>query len=240
MIVCIDCGNTRIKWGVHDGRQWLAQGAVAHDDVAELALLPKSWQPGAVCLASVAGSAATQSIRDALKAWQALIHEVKTSGAAAGVVNTYDNPAQLGVDRWLALIGARGITSSACLVVMAGTATTIDTLSADGKFAGGLILPGLDLMRQSLARDTAALPLANGEHQACPRNTHDAIISGCIEAQLGAIERAFRQIANEAKAICLISGGNAPQLAAHLAIPHQQIDNLVLEGLVRHSMTKNY
>ncbi len=237
MIFCIDCGNTRIKWGAYNGQKWLAQGAVAHTNVAELTNLTDTWQPTAVCLASVAGSPVTQSIRDALIAWQALISDVKTSAGAAGVFNGYENPAQLGVDRWLAMIGARGISPAACLVVMAGTATTIDTLAANGHFLGGLILPGLDLMRQSLARDTAALPLANGEHKAFPRNTHDAIISGCIEAQLGAIERAFRQIAGEPNATCLISGGNAEFLASQLTIPHRRVENLVLEGLARYSMT---
>ena len=237
MIICIDCGNTRIKWGAHDGLKWLAQGAITHAEVAELAHLQQAWQPSAVFIASVAGSVTTQLIRDALKAWQPLISEVKSGASAAGVCNGYDNPAQLGVDRWLALLGARGVTPAACLVVMAGTATTIDTLAANGNFTGGLILPGLDLMRQTLARDTAALPLATGEHQVFPRNTHDAIISGCLEAQLGAIERAFRRIAGEPNAICLLSGGNAQQLATQLTIPHRQIDNLVLEGLARQSMT---
>jgi type III pantothenate kinase len=233
MIVTIDCGNTRIKWGVHDGRQWRAQGAVGYSEISALAALPGTWQARAVWLASVAGEAATQSVCAALSAWQPLIKRVSTGTADGGVINAYDNPAQLGVDRWLALIGARGMTPAACLVVMAGTATTIDTLTAEGEFAGGLILPGLDLMRRSLARDTAALPLAEGEYTSLPRNTGNAIVTGCIEAQLGAIERAFRRIANEPDALCLISGGNAQPLAAQLALPHRRIDNLVLEGLAR-------
>ena len=116
---------------------------------------------------------------------------------------------------------------------MAGTATTIDTLDAGGRFRGGLILPGLDLMRRALARDTAALPLASGEHEAYPRNTDDAIISGCLEAQLGAIERAFMRIAGAPDSLCLLSGGAAQMLAPQLNIPHRLIDNLVLEGLAR-------
>ena len=114
---------------------------------------------------------------------------------------------------------------------MAGTATTIDTLDGDGRFLGGLILPGLDLMRRSLARDTAALPLADGQYLAWPRCTDDAITSGCVEAQAGAIERAIAKLGNGAT--CLLSGGAAGVIGEHLGIAHRRVDNLVLEGLLR-------
>ena len=134
MIVCLDSGNSRIKWGVHDGRTWLAQGAVAHADVAQLATLPHEWpQAVKVLLANVAGAEAAQRIREQLGAWQAMFHEVKAEARRGGVTNHYKNPTQLGVDRWCALVGARAQTSAACVVVMAGTATTIDTLDAQGE-----------------------------------------------------------------------------------------------------------
>jgi type III pantothenate kinase len=114
---------------------------------------------------------------------------------------------------------------------MAGTATTVDTLAGDGRFLGGLILPGLDLMRRALARDTAALPLAAGKYSAYPRCTDDAIISGCIEAQAGAIERACARL--DPGALCLLSGGAASTIGEHLKVPHRLIANLVLEGLLR-------
>lgn len=233
MIVCIDSGNTRIKWGVRDANAWLAQGALTHAEVAGLGSLLSAWAPTSVWLSNVAGPHALAGIQQALMPWQALIREVKALASGQGVHNGYENPSQLGVDRWCALIGARSISNAACLVVMAGTATTIDTLDAGGRFRGGLILPGLDLMRRALARDTAALPLASGDHEAYPRNTDDAIISGCLEAQLGAIERAFMRIAGAPDSLCLLSGGAAQMLAPQLNIPHRLIDNLVLEGLAR-------
>ena len=239
MIVCIDSGNTRIKWGVREADAWLAQGALAHAELAGLDVLLSQWKPSRVLLSNVAGPQALTDIQQALAPWQGLIREVKSCASGLDVRNGYDNPAQLGVDRWCALIGARGITNGACLVVMAGTATTIDTLDASGQFRGGLILPGLDLMRRALARDTAALPLASGAHEIYPRNTDDAIISGCLEAQLGAIERAFARIAGAPDAICLLSGGAAQMLAPQLSIPHRLIDNLVLEGLARQGLAQD-
>jgi len=88
-------------------------------------------------------------------------------------------------------------------------------------------------MRAALARNTAQLPLAEGSYREQPRNTMDAIVSGCLQAQLGAIERMFRSIADEPGARCLLTGGTAPRLAAHLNIPFQLMDNLILDGLLR-------
>lgn len=233
MMLCIDSGNTRIKWGVHDGCKWLAQGALNHAEVASLAQILNDWTPRRIKLSNVAGASIGAAIRQALLPCAAPIEEARSVASEHGVRNNYEVPARLGVDRWCALLGARAMTTAPCLVVMAGTATTIDTLDADGQFLGGLILPGLDLMRRSLARDTAALPLADGKHQPNPRNTDDAIMSGCLEAQLGAIERAFARLPQATTACCLLSGGAAQQLAPLLDIPHRLIDNLVLEGLAR-------
>ena len=231
MILCIDSGNSRIKWALHGADGWLESGVLEHAAVGQLALLSeRSAQPARIMLANVAGDDPAQAIREALGAWLPALQEVKSGAAAGGVVNLYKEPARLGVDRWCALIGARSLVSGPCLVVMAGTATTIDTLDGEGRFCGGLILPGLELMRRSLARDTAALPLAAGRHAPWPRCTDDAITSGCLEAQAGAIERAFARLPGNAS--CLLSGGAAGAIAEHLGVPHRQVGNLVLDGLL--------
>lgn len=231
MIVCLDSGNTRIKWGVHDGMTWLAQGAVTQADVGQLSRLVVEWpQPTRVVLANVAGPEAAGRIREQLAAWLPVFQEVRSAASSCGVTNLYEFPERLGVDRWCALLGARGLVASAAVVVMAGTATTIDTLDADGNFLGGVIMPGVGLMLRSLAHGTAALPFADGEYAAYPRCTDDAIVTGVIEAQTGAIERIFSRLADPT-ACCLLSGGYAEQLAAHLVIGHRLTHNLPLEGL---------
>lgn len=232
MILCVDSGNTRLKWGLRDGDSWLALGACLHaehgDFAAAVAALPA---PERVVVANVAGAAVAQAIEQTLAAWRERLVFVRSGARAGGVVNGYEQPGRLGVDRWCALVGARGYSRAACLVVGAGTATTVDTLDAAGTFRGGLILPGFDLMRRALAGQTAGLPLAAGEHRAWPRCTDDAIYSGCLEAQAGAIERAYARLAGEGEAECLLFGGAAPLLDAHLAIPRRRIDTLVLDGL---------
>ena len=232
MILCIDSGNSRIKWGLHADGAWRESAAVDHAETAKMADLPRRLpMPACVMLANVAGAAAGAAIRQALAPWLPVLREVESTAAAGGVVNLYADPARLGVDRWCALIGARALTAAPCVVVMAGTATTADTLAGDSRFLGGLILPGLDLMRRLLARDTAALPLAAGRYAVHPRCTDDAITSGCIEAQVGAIERACARLGDDA--ICLLSGGAAGLIGEHLGVAHWRVANLVLEGLLR-------
>ena len=243
MILCIDCGNSRLKWGLHDGRHWLEQGSRAQHEIARLprlfAGLPLPERAIACNVASDAVRAEVEAALTRLAPGRPLVW-IASRAEQCGVKNTYDDPAQLGADRWAALIGARHVHPGPCLVVNAGTATTIDVLTADGIFLGGLILPGITLMRTALSRATARLPLATGAFSSLPRNTADAIASGALQATAGAIVRMFARVADRPGAICLLSGGAAEPLEALLGnhapcapegIPLRRVDNLVLEGL---------
>jgi type III pantothenate kinase len=230
MILCLDAGNTRLKFGLHDGSAWRGQGALQYDALDELDS-GLAARPARIVACNVAGDAVRRRI-EALAARLGLPLEWLTATAATcDVRNGYDTPQQLGADRWAALIGARALHAGACVVVMAGTATTIDVLDDTGLFRGGLILPGLSLMRAALAHNTAGLPHAAGHYRAQPTNTDDAIVGGATHATLGAVER-MRATAGDGT-LCLLSGGAAAELAPHLDLPHRLIENLVLEGLVR-------
>lgn len=236
MILCLDAGNSRIKWAIASasGGEWLVRGAV--DTAAPLALaaqLDAHPAPRRAIACSVAGAGVEATITRLLAERGVALAWLRSCPSMHGVSNGYRDPAQLGADRWAALIGARGLHEGPAVVVMAGTATTIDLLQADGRFSGGLILPGFDLMRSALARGTAQLPLAQAGFNELPRTTEEAIVSGCLLAQAGAIERVFAQIAGDARARCLLSGGGAELLAGALDLPLRQVDNLVLEGLRR-------
>jgi type III pantothenate kinase len=234
VIIAIDAGNTRIKWGVHDGAAWYALGTLPTGDVAQLGETCARWPDAARIVAcNVAGPAVEASIEAALARRHWPPRWLRSGAEACGVRNAYEPPESLGADRWAALIGARGRVASACLVVCAGTATTVDCLDATGIFRGGLILPGFDLMRAALARNTAQLPLAAGEFRREPRTTRDAIFSGCLHAQVGAIERLFAECSSAPGAICLLTGGGAQRIAPLLRIPFDLANNLILEGLLR-------
>jgi type III pantothenate kinase len=151
-----------------------------------------------------------------------------------GVRNSYDDPAQLGCDRWAALIGAWRLCGGPALVVNAGTALTVDALTADGVFVGGIIVPGEHLMRGALAGNTAGLALRPGNFSFFPNTTGDAIMSGTIDAMAGAVERMahFLEEAGQARPLCVLSGGGAASLATQLNLEVRVVDNLVLEGLL--------
>lgn len=224
-LLCIDSGNTRLKWGLRDGGRWLAQGT---------RLDAVDARPARVLACNVAGDAPRQSIESFAARHGLPVEWLHARAAQGGVTNGYDHPEQLGADRWGALIGARALHRGDCIVVMSGTATTVDVLAADGRFRGGLILPGLRLMREALAGGTANLPVAEGRFAEQPRNTFDAIASGAVQATAGAIERMFRQIAGGSNPLCLLSGGAATVVAGAsppLTFAHRVVDNLVLEGL---------
>jgi type III pantothenate kinase len=237
VILLIDAGNTRIKWRVVEATAPLvarAEGAFAHDALEALpnALADvRARHPGLQRAfgCNVAGGTVAARIAEACAGLS--LEWLTPTAACAGVRNLYHSPSQLGADRWAAVSGARALHPHACVVVMAGTATTVDLLSSRGDFLGGLILPGVALMQQALARGTAQLPLADGRFALQPRCTVDAIHSGCLQAQAGAIERMFGQIAREPGALCLLGGGAADSFADLLEIPVRRVDNLVLSGL---------
>ncbi|HNH25152.1 MAG TPA: type III pantothenate kinase, partial [Accumulibacter sp.] len=205
--------------------------------IAFLSEAADEWPAKAqVVVCNVAGRAVAAQIESLLQSYGKLAF-LHASTESCGVRSNYDSPVQLGADRWAALIGARARRAAPTLVVCAGTATTVDLLSPDGVFQGGLILPGFNLMRSALASNTAQLPLAEGVFRSTPRNTLDAIFSGCLHAQLGAVERMFAVLADQPEALCLVTGGGAESLVRHLRIPCQRADHLILDGLVRYAGT---
>lgn len=231
MILLLDSGNSRLKWVVLDADSKRAEGALEHSELARLrdALAPQGSISRTVGT-NVAGAEIATRIAQVLHGVAPAAEWQRARRDCCGVTNLYDSPAQLGADRWAALIGARTVCTAPCVVVTAGTATTVDLLDRHGVFQGGLILPGETLMRQSLAGNTAQLPYADGRLVAAPRNTADAIVSGCLNAQAGAIERMFARL-DEPDAVCLLNGGAAASIAPALGIPLRAVDNLVLRGL---------
>jgi type III pantothenate kinase len=240
-ILAIDAGNTRIKWGVHEDGSWRVQGGIATTRAARLA---REWvkldAPDAIIAANVAGAGVARSIMAAARRFRRRVHFVKGAGRQCGVKNSYDRPAQLGADRWAALIGARHLHRGPCVVVNAGTTLTADALAADGVFLGGMIIAGLDLMRGALARSTAQLRPRRGDFAYFPARTADAIESGAVNALAGAVERMlhFMRQAGQESPLTVVSGGAAPFLAPHLNGTVEVVDNLVLDGLVRIALEK--
>lgn len=257
----LDCGNSAIKWALVSAPSpdLVDSGHVPLEAPDWREQLRAAWHAhprrhGRIAAAfgcSVAAPAVAAAI-DALCAdlfgptplWRGA--SARFTGGGIALENGYRDPERLGADRWHALIAARlGAPLQPLLVVNAGTATTVDAVSAAGRFEGGAIAPGLDLMRDSLARGTARLPRASGQWVELPDNTDDAIESGIVDAQVGLVERRLRAFAAHcgAPVRLLLAGGYARRLgrlltrllpdlpASVLSGPPSIEDNLVLRGV---------
>lgn len=206
-------------------------------------------KPQAMVVACVAGEPTRALLTEQ---WRACfgdvpVHWFEASVALGDVRSHYTPPASLGTDRWAALLAARHhYPEQATVVASFGTATTVDALTANGTFLGGMIAPGLSLMRSSLVHGTAALDRPGGSLREFPDNTADALHTGCVLAQFGLVCQMQQRLlaAGERAAAILTTGGAWPDLAplwrfesmrsqeVSLSSLHYRA-YLVLEGLYR-------
>ncbi len=234
----VDAGNSRIKWMLWtDGRGFETGVLSTRAFRAGDAVLPESGY--SQCLASnVAGEQVAERLRRGPGA-HAQLQLVKTAVEQGGIVNAYDETHRLGVDRWVAMLGARAEFDSACLVVDAGTAVTLDALAADGRHLGGQIVPGAPLMMAALADGTSDLPdIATSPGHApstadvFAASTDDAIRRGAWTAVVGAVEHAYRCLKDREGSVRLVlTGGDAPRMLDAIAAPVDHRPDLVLHGL---------
>jgi type III pantothenate kinase len=243
--LAIDVGNTRLKWAQYaspqPGARLLAHGAVFLETIDHLA--DSDWKalaaPASMLGCIVAGEGVKRRVEEQLEIWDIPPRWVVSSAQAAGVTNGYDHPNRLGADRWVALVGARQRVRASgaprpALVVMVGTAVTVDALDASGRFLGGLILPGFGLMLRALEMGTAGLKAPTGEVRDFPTNTSDALMSGGAHAIAGAIERMHQRLQSHAgqMPLLLMSGGAAVKLAPITDLPFELVDTLIFDGLL--------
>lgn len=232
-----DLGNTRLKWAVLDAGRIVDRGALAHaaaDFERSLdACLDALPRPSRALLASVAGEDLAARVAAIAARGGVVCERVKTRAEAAGVRIAYAEPARLGVDRFLALLGAHRRGDGPWLVAGVGTALTIDLLATDGHHLGGMIAPSPTLMRDALARRAPQLDVAEGERRDFATDTADALVTGCDVAAVGMITlahaMAMRRIGQPPR--LLLCGGGAPDLLPALPLPHEWAPDLVLDGL---------
>ena len=244
--LAVDIGNTRLKWALYEkgepGAAMVTHGAVFLEAIDSLA--ERAWRdlemPAKMLGSVVAGEGIRRRTEEQLELWDVEPRWVVSSAAAGGVTNGYDHPIRLGVDRWVAMIGARQRIlargpARPALVIMVGTAVTVDALDATGRFLGGLILPGFGLMLRALEMGTAGLKAPTGEAVDFPTNTSDALMSGGADGIAGAVERMHRKLlARTGQAPMLVmTGGAAVKLAPILDLEFETVDTLIFEGLLQ-------
>ena len=184
----VDIGNSSIKWAgykegaITDGQSYLRSGSsVAEDLQAIWGGLPT---PGEMICSCVAGAEFEQAfIQWCQDTWDLEPVFVYATEQACGVNNAYINAERLGADRWAALLAAHRLVPGPVCIIDCGTAITIDVVQDDGQHLGGLILPGLKLMRESLTGRTH-MPVEESEGDNTTlfaRNTADAINGGALD-----------------------------------------------------------
>ncbi len=243
--LAIDVGNTRLKWALYNapgaGAALLAQGVEFLDHIEKLAdgVWSELTQPQRMLGCVVAGEAVRKRVEAQMEIWDVAAQWVVPSAAEAGVRNGYDHPTRLGADRWVAMIGAWHYAlaqgpARPLVVVMVGTAVTVDALDNNGKFLGGLILPGHGIMLRALETGTAGLRVPTGEVCKFPTNTSDALTSGGTYAIAGAIERMVQHVRQHCgvEPRCIMTGGAGWKMAPSMSIQFELVDNLIFDGLL--------
>jgi type III pantothenate kinase len=251
MMLLVDVGNSRVKWARLD-----ASGVLGEQVAAPYA----GWSVGqwraalfdvlpveGVLAASVAGDETDAALDAAARlATGRGVEFVATAREAAGVRNGYADPALLGVDRWVAVVGAHRHTRGACVVADIGTAATIDVVASDGRHQGGYIVPGPALMVASLLRSTADLAAHHDSSGAARTerpfadNTRDAIERGCRLAVAALVDRSVadaERTTGEPPRL-LLTGGAAPGLLPYLRTAAEHLPDLVLRGLAELARTR--
>lgn len=242
MILAIDAGNSRTKWGVFDNAGELQSHGVIPNSVLSGMHRPSEWTDCTrVVISNVGGEGVAECITTLLGSLAVAGHWVKPTAKSCSVVNSYQFPERLGSDRWAAVIAAWHLYQEPCVVANAGTALTVDAVGMgqndEGVFLGGLIVPGLRLMENSLLAETADISHVGGELRVFPTSTGDAIYSGALSAMAGAVHSMQVRLGHYAgrKPHCILSGGDAPllqEMLVRFGIEQLEVrEHLVLQGL---------
>lgn len=241
MLLLIDIGNTRIKLALSDGEQIIEQRSLVHQQQwQQLADVLSEMLPEPVphCLvASVMQAEDDQLIVDMLgKYSNTAPNFLKTQKFQCGLENAYTEFKSMGVDRWLAMIGARSLYSGAVLVVSCGTALTIDLVSAHGVHRGGYILPGLHLSAQALGQNTASVHVneTTASDWRWGKSTSECVNAGSILSASAVIDRAIVNAQAEFPegVTVVMTGGDAPKLEKFLQQAVVLEPQLVFKGMM--------
>jgi len=253
-VLLLDAGNTRLKWALCEEGQFLQHGAFTYKWSAVFAQFYAQWgmliNAGAIdrlVLCNVAGDRLESLLRQwlgdnwlqktALQETSPLTIEVVQAQAQAfGVQCAYRHPAQLGADRWASLVATRQHINGACCVIGCGTALTVDVLSAKGVHVGGLIAPGMAMMRQSLLMNTAQIEVDDNTTNTsifCAQDTTSAVLAGIMAATAGVVQQVLQQCREhgEEAPVCVVTGGDAQALLPALPKGSLHKTEWVLKGL---------
>lgn len=237
-MLLIDVGNSRIKWSFWKNKQMMDYTALIYDVTNLDALLTDNLNDSAekkVCVCSVAGSEIDKIISAWFELnWNIKIDMAKTLKQQSGVVNAYKKVETMGVDRWMAIVAAHHRYKENLCVIDCGTAVTIDLVNKSGQHLGGLIMPGLDMMRHALMAGTRQINSIQGEVSMLADNTEEAVTGGCYNLLALGLEAIYKKYSHTigSELLCVVTGGNGENMVSALNVKCHYRRELVLEGLL--------
>jgi type III pantothenate kinase len=245
MILLLDAGNSRLKWAILRNGHFESGGVLDLAGGAIKELASAAWAeldtPESVLVANVNGEPFRRALNSWVKRhWKLTPDYVVAEAELFGIRNAYPEPARLGVDRWLALLAAREFFNGPVCIVDCGTALTIDALAQDNRHLGGLIIPGLKLMRDALVgrSETIREQMQSASHEQVRllgADTGSAVVGGTLYAIVAVIDRVMADLRAELGSglRCVLTGGDAPGVLPLLATRSHLEADLVLLGLAR-------
>ena len=237
MISLLDIGNTRTKYCKVDSSNTRSSVQfLTNNNLTKHFLNNKLCGSTKVILASVADEQLTEVVRSWCLKNNSDFHRVLSEENKNGVTSAYEDPSKLGVDRWLALVGAvKLFPNKNVLIIDSGTATTVDYISGEGKHVGGWILAGLNTLISSVLSETAKVKANKSEIPSLGFgiNTSENVNNAAWAATIGTIHLAISELNRLEHVIdeVIITGGNALSISTLLTHQHKVIDDLVFAGL---------
>ena len=255
----LDAGNSRLKWALCEHGALSRQGGMVYErarlaaqlDAAFSALAAEVGPLDGALLCNVAGGRLDALLREKLATyWPArdasAAHQVQKTPSltiknviaqqeAFGVRSAYKQPSQLGADRWAGLVAARHHSAGLTCIIDCGTALTVDIITAEGVHAGGIIVPGMEMMIASLIENTDGIA-SSGRTDMSPlevTNTADAVQAGVLAALRGAVQQVLQHCRDELKEAptCVLTGGNAERLLSSLPATAIYDPDWIFKGL---------
>ncbi|WP_417548836.1 type III pantothenate kinase [Methylophaga sp.] len=248
MILLVDIGNSQIKWTTIQSKVLADSQHFSRPKTGLKTALNKVWKSlddiEAIFVSNVAGDkVATQFSEWVEKQWKLTPIFVQSEKRRFGVTNAYEQPETLGVDRWLAIVAGRQHARQVTCIIDCGTAITVDIVTEKGQHQGGLIVPGLSLMKQMLTDNTDALNdvAQESEFNLLATNTHSAIQAGTLYMVTATLENLINDLQQYFKDEIrfLITGGDADALLPLLPQPLLHEPDLVLKGLAQYARQTN-
>lgn len=244
-LLLLDLGNSRLKWAIYpntdSGSNATASVYLPVENLKKNQI-KASWAGIQAIDAAYISAVGQKKIRQKCAAlteqmFGIPLQVIHTQAELNGLKNSYAKTRDLGVDRWLGLLAAKALSQGAAIVISLGTATTIDVVDRHGQHLGGYIVPGIQLMHQSLGAATAdqniQAVLDKQQDIQLAASTHGGIANGILQTQVALIERIYQQY-QHIKPMLYLTGGAAEQILPFLTVPYQLELSLVFKGMQEH------